>query len=154
MVMIGLLAVGVAAALIIGLTAFFRLRPRARNPILEYRRALDTLRGFAEHPQLPAEPPLHALSGSTDHIRILSEPPATSARRRRPPNPAARASRRTRARRPPRVDYSSRPTVANLPTIGRAYGDPAVLALVPPEDERDDERIPVAADGAGDDDPK
>jgi hypothetical protein len=111
----------VAALVAVGVTVWFS-RPR-HDSLLEHRRAIATLREIAEHPYKVTESGAGDLpEGSsdphypTDHVLFLSEPPAHIGRDRRP----ASSGRSAVSGRPVDTDYSSRPTIARLPTIGPA----------------------------------
>jgi hypothetical protein len=111
----------VALLVAVGITVWFS-RPR-HDSLFEHRRAIETLREIAEHPYETTESGIGDLpEGSsdphypTDHVLFLSEPPAHFGRDRRP----ASSGRSAISGRPVDTDYSSRPTIARLPTIGPA----------------------------------
>jgi len=108
--------IGAVIALLValGVTLWFS-RPR-HDSILDHRRAIETLREIAEHPHAVPEPGSVDPHYPTDHVQFLSEPPAQIGRDRRP----ASSHRGPASGRPVDVDYSLRPTIACLPTIGPA----------------------------------
>jgi hypothetical protein len=122
-VVVGVVALLVAA----GVVTWFS-RPR-HNSLLEHHRAIETLREIAEHPVAAAEPATPHPHYPTDHVLLLPEPSDRVGRDRRR-SPSGRAG----SLRPVDADYSSRPTIARLPTIGPALhleslqlGSPAAL---------------------------
>ena len=91
------------------LAAATQLAPRAPPRI-------ETLREIAEHPVAVTEPATPHPHYPTDHVLLLPEPSDRVGRdRRRSPSGRAAGSLR-----PIDADYSSRPTIARLPTIGPA----------------------------------
>ena len=110
------MVIGVVIALLvaIGVTIWFG-RPR-RDSILDHRRAIETLREIAAHPHTVPESAAGDAHYPTDHVQFLAEPPAHFGRDRR----AGSTFRGAPSGRPVDMDYSSRPTIARLPTIGPA----------------------------------
>jgi len=121
--------VGVVALLVAAGVVTWFWRPR-RNSLLEHHRAIETLREIAEHPVAVSEPATPHPHYPTDHVLLLPEPSDRVGRdRRRSPS-----GRGAGSLRPVDADYSSRPTIARLPTIGPALhleslqvGSPAPL---------------------------
>jgi len=141
--------VGAVIALLVALcvTIWFG-RPR-RDSILDHRRAIETLREIAEHPRVVPESASGDPHYPTDHVQFLPEPPAHIGRDRR-----SSSSRGAPAGRPLDMDYSSRPTIARLPTIGPALhpeqlpvGSPS--ATVVGGDDAPGARQPVAMQPEG-----
>jgi hypothetical protein len=89
-------------------------RPR-HDSIAEHQRAVETLRDIAERAR--EHPERAGGLAPTEPHQLFSQPPDWRVPRARPPMRSA--SERASARRS-QPDYSSRPTVASLPTIGAA----------------------------------
>jgi hypothetical protein len=107
--------IGAVIAILVALcvTIWFG-RPR-RDSILDHRRAIETLREIAERPRVVPEAASGVPHYPTDHVQFLPEPPAHVGRDRR-----SSSFRTAHPARPLDMDYSSRPTIARLPTIGPA----------------------------------
>jgi hypothetical protein len=117
------------------LVAAWLARPR-HDSVVEHQRALQTLREIAERPREAPERSAPDGRYPTDHVQLLAAPPDSGKRRARPPARSARAKPSRRAR----TDYSSRPTIAYLPTIG-----PALRAV----DGAERERVLTTEQGGG-----
>jgi hypothetical protein len=106
----------IVAVMVLASVGFAALLGRPRHDsIAEHQRAIDTLRDIAEHAHDGTQRMVHDEPDPTDHVQLFSEPPDGRVRRARS---STRSGPMPSSERRPRPDYSSRPTVANLPTIG------------------------------------
>jgi hypothetical protein len=106
----------IVAVVVLASVGFAALLGRPRHDsIAEHQRAIETLRDIAERVREAPERVVHDGLDSTDHVQLFLEPPDGRARRART---STRSGARHASPRRPRPDYSSRPTVASLPTLG------------------------------------
>jgi len=123
----------IVAVVVLASVGFAALLGRPRHDsIAEHRRAIETLRDIAERAHEAPEV-IHDGLDPTDHVQLFSEPPDGRVRRAR----SSRGSGSHGSPRRPRPDYSSRPTVANLPTIG-SRARPGMLAPSSPRESDGD----------------
>lgn len=109
----------IVAIVLLAAAALYAWFGRARpDSIVEHQRVIETLRDIADQPHDPPERAAGDDRSSTEHVLLLPEsadgqatPPPAPTRRTHPDSPTRRAG----------DDYSSRPTVAHLPTIGPAF---------------------------------